>query len=343
MVKDYLKILSVEEHSVVPKHVQISNAYLRAIENGTIIHGDVLPTSKALASALHISPKLVERIYVALKEQNVFIRVPRKISYTVPAEFPVKEKLIVLFNIFSGPEKLIFDNFAHALTGRYIIDFHVYNNEYKSFQQIVTAALKMKYLKFVIIPSFKDNDNKGYEIINTIPKEKLVIIDQLDSRIKGEFNAVYEDFEKDIYQGLNQLNEQLSKYSTIKLLYPDNCHYPREIIDGFSKYCLEHAFEHSIFTSIDAEVIEQNVVYLCLDENDLILFVDKVLRTVFQIGADIGVVSYHDTLVKKFIRKGITTISIDLRGMGSIAAEMVRSNEIKKTLVPCTVISRPSL
>lgn len=342
-MKDYLKILSVEEYSTVPKHVQISNAFLRAIENGTIIHGDVLPTSKALASALHISHKLVERIYAALKEQSIFIRIPRKTSYTVPAEFLRKEKLIVLFNTFSGPEKLIFDNFAHALTGRYIIDFHVYNNDYKSFQQIVTAALKAEYLKFIIIPSFEGNDDKGYAVINAIPKEKLVIVDQLDARIEGEFNAVYEDFEKDIYEGLKQLNEELKKYSTIKLLYTDNCHYPRKIIDGFSKYCLDHAFEHNIFTSIDAEVIKQNVVYVCLDENDLILFVDKVLRTAFQIGTDIGVVSYHDTLVKKFIRKGITTISIDLRGMGNIAAEMVRSNEIKKTLVPCAVISRPSL
>lgn len=45
-----------------------------------------------------------------------------------------------------------------------------------------------------------------------MPKEKLLLLDQLLPGVNGAFAAVYEDFEKDIYEALEQVVEQLSRY-----------------------------------------------------------------------------------------------------------------------------------
>jgi len=54
----------------------------------------------------------------------------------------------------------------------------------------------------VIIPHFLEGGEKAHEIINIIPKEKLLLLDQLLPRVDGAFAAVYKDFEKDIYDAL---------------------------------------------------------------------------------------------------------------------------------------------
>lgn len=343
MVKDYLKILSVDEHSTTPKHVQISNAFLQAIENGKIIKDDILPSANELGESLNISINTLEDLYRALKVRGIIVPLAGGTFRVINTEIDKPQRVLVLFDQLTRPKKIILDSFIDAMTGHYIIDFYIYYNELRAFKKIVTDALKEEYIKFMIIPSFEEDDKRAYKIINSIPKEKLLLIDKLDQQVEGDFAAVFEDFEKDIYECLQKLNEPLSKYNTIKLLYPDDTYYPDGIIEGFSKYCLDFAFEYGIFKSIDNEIIKKNTVYICLDEDDLILFVDKILVSDYKIGRDVGVIAYNETPIKKIIVNGITTISTDFRSMGIKAAQMILENRYEHCVIPSAVIIRESL
>ena len=92
------------------------------------------------------------------------------------------------------------------------------------------------YTNYVIIPHFLEGGEKAHEIINTIPKEKLLLLDQLLPGVDGAFAAVYEDFEKDIYDALEHMVDQLSRYQTIKIIFPNYTYHPKQILEGFYRF-----------------------------------------------------------------------------------------------------------
>ena len=69
--------------------------------------------------------------------------------------------------------------------------------------------------------------------IEEIPKEKLIIVGKKIEGITGNYGAVYENFEDDIYNALSKALESLSKYHTLKLIFPENSYFPKEIVKGF--------------------------------------------------------------------------------------------------------------
>jgi hypothetical protein len=72
----------------------------------------------------------------------------------------------------------------------------------------------------VILPHFIEGGDTAHHIINTIDKEKLILLDKIIPGVTGNFGAVYENFEKDIYGALEQALPQLQKYHTLKIIFP---------------------------------------------------------------------------------------------------------------------------
>jgi len=62
-----------------------------------------------------------------------------------------------------------------------------------------------------------------------------------------------------------------------------------------------------------------------------------------KIGKDIGVISYNETVMKKIILNGITTISTDFYEMGVQAAQLVLTGDKKHIEVPFKLTLRASL
>lgn len=343
MVKDYLKILAVDERSATPKLIQLSNAFLNALAHGELNENDLLPSAIDLGEILNISTDTTEEIYKALHIHGVINATPGHDAFIVNADVEKPLKILVLFNKLNRHKRIILDALIESLAGRYIVDFHIYNNELKSFKRALLKAEKEEYVRYIVMPSFEYDDERAYKLLNAIPKEKLLLIDKLDHLVQGNIAAVYEDFEKDIYASLEALNERLSKYQTIKLLYPENSYYPQQLVEGFSRYCMDYAFEYAVFQEIDTETITKGIAYICLEEDDLILLVDRILFSGCKIGSDVGVVSYNETPIKKIIVNGVTTISADFRLMGRKAAEMIIANTQESIPVPSAVIIRNSL
>ena len=68
-------------------------------------------------------------------------------------------------------------------------------------------------------------------------KKKLLLLDPLLPGVDGAFVAVYEDFEKDIYDALEHMAEQLSGYQTVKIIFPDYTYHPKQILEVFYRFC----------------------------------------------------------------------------------------------------------
>jgi DNA-binding LacI/PurR family transcriptional regulator len=161
--------------------------------------------------------------------------------------------------------------------------------------------------------------------------------------VDGDYAAVYENFSKDIYNALEQAKEQLSKYHTLKLIFPDKSYFPRDIIKGFYRFCQEYAFNHLLVNDITAEPIQDGEVYINLMEDDLVKLLDRIVSLDLKVGVDVGVISYNETPLKRFIMDGITTVSTDFRYMGTAAARLILENSKKHEEVPFYLTLRSSI
>jgi DNA-binding transcriptional regulator YhcF (GntR family) len=341
-MRNYLKIINLDEYSVTPKYLQISNAILKGIGDGKIEKDDVLPSINDLSTALDVSRNTIERAYKELKKFGVLASVTGKGYFITNTHFDQQIKVMLLFNKLSSHKKIIYDTFAKTLADKAAIDFYIYNNDFHVFKKLLLEKMD-NYSKIAIIPHFIDSNENDIQVIDKVAKDKLVIMDKLLTDIHGDFAAVYEDFEQDIFFALEELLDVLKKYHTIKIIFPENSYYSKSILVGFQNFCNKHGFVHAVITDLGNEVLQKGTTYINLMEDDLVTLIEKIVSGPMQIGEDVGVISYNETPIKKIILNGITTISTNFEMMGRVAAELILSNSKEHQRIPFSVTRRSSI
>ena len=336
---DYVRI---DEQSVTPKYIQLTNSVLKAIENGYLKKNEMLPSINELSYVLEISRDTAEKGYKHLKQIGALGSVPGKGYYILRTDFRQKLHVVLFFNKLSAHKKIIYDAFISAIGEDVLVDFYIYNNDLSLFKKLLLNP-KHEYTHYVVIPHFVEGREAAGEIINSIPKEKLILLDKKVAGVEGEFAAVYENFSDDIYNALDQARERLSKYHTLKLIFPDKSYFPKDIIKGFYRFCQQYAFAHLLVSDIESEPIKPGEVYINLMEDDLVKLLDKILSLKLEVGKDVGVISYNETPLKKFILNGITTISTDFTRMGTVAAQLILDNSTRHEEVPFYLTLRSSV
>lgn len=338
---NFFEHVKVNMYSATPKYLQLAHSILEAIECGKIQKNILLPSLNELTYNLEISRETADKGYKYLQHLGVLNAVPGKGHYIITTEIKQELKVCLLINKISDEKKVFYDAFVANLGAHVSIDFYIYNNDFKLFKRLISQ--KNDYSHYAIMPHFLGNADEAEALINTIPKEKLILLDKALPGVDGKYGCVYENFRKDIYKALEQMVYPLSKYHTLKLVFPKNSYFPEDIIQGFNSFCLQYAFEREIISSFQNEDLLAGVAYICLTEPHLITLIEKVKNTNLEVGSAIGVISYNETPMKRFILDGITTISTDYKHMGVIAAEMISKDYREKVELPFTVNLRASL
>jgi DNA-binding transcriptional regulator YhcF (GntR family) len=336
------RLISIDEYAVTPKYIQLSNSIVKAVEAGKLKKGYLLPSINDLSFELDISRDSAEKTYRHLKKLGVIGSVPGKGYFIANTDIKQPIKIFLLFNKLSTHKKIMYDAFVESIGKDAVIDFYIYNNDFSLFKKLLENK-RDDYSNYVIIPVFLEGGEKAHEIINTIPKEKLLLLDQLLPGINGNFAAVYEPFEKDIYAALEEMVDRLSRYQTIKIIFPDYTYHPKQILEGFYRFCNQYAFNYEVVADVNKAVIAEGEVYISLMENDLVLLVEKIIETKLEVGKQVGVISYNETPLKKIILNGITTISTDFYLMGQKAAQLILAKSTEHIEVPFHLKLRDSL
>ncbi|MEP7376987.1 MAG: GntR family transcriptional regulator [Chitinophagaceae bacterium] len=341
-VENIYRLIDFDEYSVTPKYLQLTQSILKGVEQGKLEKDYILPSINDLSYELEISRNTAEKAYRHLKHLGIVNSVPGKGYFIARSDFKQSIKVFLLFNKLSAHKKIIYDSFSATLGEQAVIDFFIYNNDFSLFRKLVQNR-KEDYTHYVIIPHFLEGGEKAHEIINGIPGGRLILLDKLIPGIKAEHGAVYENFEKDIFGALKEALPQLTKYQTLKIIFPSYTYFPDEILKGFRNFCQHYAFNFEVVHNISTENIKTGEAYINLMEDDLVVLLDKIQKTDLKIGVDVGIISYNETPWKRFILNGITTVSTDFVKMGEIAAQMVLNSERNQVEVPFALTLRNSL
>jgi DNA-binding transcriptional regulator YhcF (GntR family) len=336
------KLIYFDEFSATPKYQQLANSIIKAIEDGKLQTDDVLPSINEVSFEFEICRDTVEKGYKYLKKQGIIGSVPGKGYFIKTSDVTQTIKIFLMFNKLSPHKKIIYDSFVDRLGDMATIDFYIYNNDLGLFKKLLQNS-KTDYNYYVILPHFIEGGDTAHNIINTIPKEKLIMLDKIIPGVTGEFSAVYENFESDIYTSLEKALTRLAKYHTLKIIFPKNTYYPEEIIKGFTTFCEKYTFNYKVVYDIQKESIKKGEVFLNLMDDDLVVLIERIIESKLKVGKDVGVISYNETSLKKIILNGITTISTDFEKMGVETARIIQDGQLRHVQIPFSLTLRASL
>jgi len=339
---DFFKNIELDELSSTPKYLQLAQSVIKAISLGKIRNDEVMPSINEMSFEFDISRDTAEKSYKYLKKLGILGSVPGKGYFVKTTDVKNDIKVFLLFNKLSAHKKIIYDSFVKTLGDNAAIDFYIYNNDFNFFKRLLTNAGR-HYSHYVIVTHFIESGENAYELLNTIPKDKLILLDKLVPGVDGDFSAVYENFEKDIYCALEKALDSLKKYEHLKIIVPSHTYFPYEITKGFKRFCQQYAFSASVVNDINREHVDRGTAYISLMEDDLVKLIEKIKEAKLTMGREVGVISYNETPLKKLILQGITTISTDFEEMGRQAAQLILDGAKKQVEIPFYLRLRPSL
>jgi hypothetical protein len=101
----------------------------------------------------------------------------------------------------------VYNAFVNMIGGKANVNMCLYYCEEELFINALNRNLT-SYNYFVIMPHFKSKNHNHVcytpKVINTIPKEKLIIIDNSYAENSGTLAAIYQDYRGDIIQALEE-------------------------------------------------------------------------------------------------------------------------------------------
>ncbi|WP_281229043.1 GntR family transcriptional regulator [Flavobacterium aquiphilum] len=345
-----IKLIKIDDDSRVPKYKQIVDSILYNISNGNLKINQKIPSINSFSEEFYISRDTVEKAYSILKERKIISSIRGKGYYITRTKLESKVNVLFLFNKLSSYKMKTYSAFINTLGANAHTDLHIYHCDESLFLNLLDK-FEGAYDYYVITTHFKSEDLKHIsytdnvvKAIRKIPKEKLIIMDNTKIGIEGEVITIYQDFENDIYNALKQGLHKIAKYEKLILVYPEKAvyPYPRRILHGFKKFCIEHEINFEILNEVYEDIIlRKGDLFITIEESDLVSLVKQVRDKKLVLGEDIGIISYNDTPLKELL--GITVVSTDFNVMGETAAHMILNKEKGQVKVPFNFIDRNSI
>ncbi|MDB4581516.1 GntR family transcriptional regulator [Draconibacterium sp.] len=314
---------------------QLVHAITEAISNGQLKVGDILPSVNQLSNESGFSRDTVFKAYNVLKQRNVVESAPTKGYYVANESF----KIFVLLDDFSAFKEQLYQSFRQNLPDSYSVDllFHHYNPEV--FHQLVQNSLG-RYSMYVVM----NIDHKTIDpILEKIDPNKLLILD-MGKPENGKMNFLLQDFNKSVIKCMEEGRDQFKKYKELILVYAENnTPHPPETIAALRNFCKKNQIPFRKIGKVNEDDIQKGQAYFVISDADLVRVIKTCRLKQFELGKDVGVISYNDTPMKQIVGGGVTVISTDFKQMGKQVAEFVKNKQKIGKVLPTSLILRDSL
>lgn len=331
-----MSLISIKEIGV-PKSKQIVNSIEEAIINKHLVKGSKLPSINSIRNKFSISRDTVLHAYGELKTRGIVQSVAGKGYYLIKEDISTSKKIFLLFDELNAFKENLYNSFISNSNSEIEVDifFHHFNRDVLR-NTIVNNIGNYSY--YVIMPA---NLQDVRSIIEHLPKDKVYLLDQVHDDL-SKFPAIYQNFEKGVFECLSELKSNILKYKKFTL-YFNKEKQPLSICKGFEAFCLQNHVDFEIIESIKEIDIKKGNAYMALEDSSLITIVKQMKSRGWKMAEDIGIVCYNDTDLKEIIEDGITVISTDFKEMGGKLAKMIIKNSTEKVEINISLTLRNSI
>lgn len=332
-----MKNIQIDDSLGVPKYRQIINSIYTAISIGELKLGDKIPSLNQICTEFELSRDTVMVAFNELKSKGIINSIPGKGYYINSVEINLDQKIFLLFDELNAFKEDLYTSFLNSLDNKSNVDIYFHHFNYQVFKNLISESIG-KYTSYVIMPATFDYTA---DIIGKLPKEKVYILDRLKDDL-AEYPVVYQNFEKDVYDSLIEGYDLLRKYKELIMIFPGGKE-PEGRMIGFQRFCKEKGFSSEIIRNLTNKEMKAGEVYFVPSDRNLVRLVKMAAEKNLQLGKDVGIVSFNDTVLKEVVAGGITTISTDFQLMGQTLARMVLDRSSGKIRNHSALIQRNSL
>ncbi|WP_426094100.1 GntR family transcriptional regulator [Flavobacterium sp. DSR2-3-3] len=332
-----MKIISIQNNLGVPKYRQIISSIEKAIEEVNLKKGDKLPSVNKVCLEFSLSRDTVLQAYEELKKRGIIYAIPGKGYYIKSIEVTIKQKIFLLFDELNIFKEDLYNSFLENFGTNAQVDIFFHHFNAPVFQKLINES-NGNYTKYIIMPT---NLAEAAAVIKTLPVNEVYILDQTNPELKS-FPAVYQNFVKDIYDGLMKGKSKLNKYEKLIMIFP-GFREPLGMKIGFENFCNDFVFDYEIITEFQNREIKKGEVYIIPSDRDLVRVIEKAKIQKLLLGSDYGIISYNETPLKKVVENGITTISTNFEVMGKLLAQMILKGKKEQIENKSALIIRNSL
>lgn len=341
-MQDSLVDLPVDQpNAAQPKYQQLIETVLTGIEQGTLALGQQLPSINEWASTQGVAKVTVAKAYEDLRQRGVVRSQHGKGFYVASTNVRTSLNVLVIFDTLNAYKETLYDALKAALPpdASLSVFFHHYNPVV--FETLIRNNLG-RYNAYVLMPHF---DSDVSDVVALIPTDKLLLLDQTLFTLPGDYSAVYQDFEQDMYTALSDAFDRLNQYRSLTLvLSKDRFQYiPAATLEGFQRFGQDYRFPCRVVDSYSDALVQSGDAFLLFADRDLVSFLKQVDRLNLTLGREVGILSYDDTPMKEILAGGISVISTDFAQMGQTAGRLLTNRQRGKLVNPGGLILRNSL
>lgn len=318
MKKSISELIQIDPSLATPVYKQIVQSIYRNIDNGVLTKDDLLPSVNKISEEFSLARGSVFNAYNDLRASGIIDSIPGKGYFVLSTETRQNKRIFLLFSTFTLYKETLFNALLDSLPKTYTLDIYFHHHSIKMFETLIREQSGY-YNTFIIMPEV-NNDTLG--ILNKLDQKHTYLLDVGYKEYKKDYPGVYQNFEKDIYSILLSHQHLIVKYKRLFLIFPDGTR-TKDIITGFNKISKKIPVATAVKNTVADADIKQGDAFIVIDDNHLVDIIRLAKANNWQMGKDIGVISYNETSLKSVIGEGITTITTDFKAMGKILADMV--------------------
>ena len=326
------------ETEPILKSDRIISFITESIRNEKLEPGHAVPSINHSAKQFGVARKTVVRAYEKLKEKGLIESRPKRGYFVINKKPESKLKVLLIVHSFDGHWEMLYNHFREQANGFCETEtfFHHYNIK---MLELMISRNAADYDLF-IVSSF--NHPRIKNIIGRIPAYKVLVISRND-RLGKNYNCIVQDFFEGTRSALQEAHSCISKYKKLNLSFPETSGHSETLKNGFLEYCGNFSVPHQVSGSLSEKDIRKNEAYLVIDDGDLIRLLEVSKNRRWELGRDIGVISYNETPMKKVIRDGISVLSCDFTRMADEMAGFIKNQKSIQKTIPIKFIQRNSI
>jgi DNA-binding transcriptional regulator YhcF (GntR family) len=332
-----MNIVQIDTSSNKPKYRQIVSSIENAIGSGELRKGDQLPSLNKIRDDFSLSRDTVLMAFKDLRSRGIIKSVVGKGYYVQNENIKVRKKVFLLFDELNAFKEDLYRSIIASLGESVQVDIFFHHFNPKVFRNLLEQNLG-DYTYYVIMPANLPNVATA---ISVLPQDKVYILDQTNPEL-SQYPSVHQNFERNIFEGLNKIEPALKKYDKIVLLF-NRTKQPVGILKGFKLFCTTLNIPHEVVEELGDRIPSSKELFFVLDDINLVQVIKKAKNVNLILGKDYGIISYNETLLKEIVEGGITTISADFYEMGKKLAEIMLSNDFQQIESENKLIIRNSI
>ena len=183
-----------------PIYKQLTSQVEKALHEGSLRAGEMLPSMNELSASLGISKETVKKSYGILVDKGIIVPKQGKGFYAADLSSHGRPDVLVILDQFSIYKQVLYTSFAKTLGDKALVTIVNHNQSLDLLQYYLDQNLD-NYDYYVVTPHFPldpESQARAVRQLTRIPNRKLILLDRLQPGFSGNFGAVFQDFENDI-------------------------------------------------------------------------------------------------------------------------------------------------